>query len=199
MLILERVQDAWRRLAQPWPIRAYLFAFGWALILPGFLFAALGIIAFGWSDRAAQNRAALEIARSVRNDLDRQLSGMITTLRALATSEALEQGDFASFYRQARRALLTSETNIVLRDLDNRQLLNTRVPWQTELPQSGDPPVSPDLFARGEPWVSDLFIGALAQAPLYSVNMPVVLADGRKLVLNMSAPDSHSPFPFCVN
>lgn len=188
MLILDRLQDAWRGLAQPWPIRAYLFAFGWALILPGLLFAALGIIAFGWSDRAAQNRAALEIARSVRNDLDRQLSSMITTLRALATSEALEQGDFASFHRQARRALLTSETNIVLRDLDNRQLLNTRVPWQTELPQSGDPRVSADVFARGVPWVSDLFMGALAQAPLYSVNMPVVLADGRKLVLNMSVP-----------
>ena len=92
MLILERLRDAWRALAQPWPLRAYLFAFGWALILPGLLFAALGIIAFGSSDRAAQNRAALEIARAARNDLDRQLSGMITTLRALATSEALGAG-----------------------------------------------------------------------------------------------------------
>ena len=188
MLILERLRDAWRGLAQPWPLRAYLFAFGWALILPGLLFAAIGIIAFGSSDRAAQNRAALEIARAARSDLDRQLSGMITTLRALATSEALEQGDFATFYRQAKRALFTGETNIVLRDEGNRQLLNTRAPWQTELPKSGDPPPSPDLLARGEPWVSDLFMGALAKAPLYSVNMPVVLADGRKLVLNMSAP-----------
>lgn len=188
MPILERLQDAWRGLAQPWPIRAYLFAFGWALILPGLLFAALSIVALGWSDRNAQNRLALEVARSARNDLDRQLSGMITTLRALATSEALEQGDFASFYRQARRVLLDGETNIVLRDLDNRQILNTRVPWQTDLPLSGDPPTSPDHFVRGEPWVSDLFVGALAKVPLYSINMPVVLADGRKLVLNMSAP-----------
>ena len=190
MLVLERLRDAWRGLAQPWPLRAYLFAFGWALILPGLLFAALGILAFGSSDRAAQNRAALEIARAARNDLDRQLSGMITTLRALATSEALEQGDFATFYRQAKRALFTGETNIVLRDEANRQVLNTRVPWQTELPRSGEPPPEPELIARGEPWVSDLFIGAVENAPLYSVNMPVVLADGRKLVLNMSAPAS---------
>ena len=190
MLILERLRDAWRGLAQPWPLRAYLFAFGWALILPGLLFAAIGIIAFGSSDRAAQNRAALEIARAARSDLDRQLAGMITTLRALATSEALEQGDFATFYRQAKRALFTSETNIVLRDEANRQLLNTRAPWQTELPKSGDPPTEPDLIARGVPWVSDLFIGAVENAPLYSVNMPLVLADGRKLVLSMSAPAS---------
>ena len=66
MLVLERLRDAWRGLAQPWPLRAYLFAFGWALILPGLLFAALGILAFGSSDRAAQNRAALEIARAAR-------------------------------------------------------------------------------------------------------------------------------------
>ena len=186
--ILERLRDAWRALAEPWPLRAYLFAFGWSLLLPGLLFAALGIVSFGWSDRAAQNRAALEIARAARNDLDRQLAGMITTLRALATSEALEQGDFATFHRQARRALLAGETNIVVRDLGNRQILNTRAPWQTELPRSGDPPPPLDLVERGEPWVSDLFQGALANAPLFSVNLPVVLADGRKLVLNMSAP-----------
>lgn len=186
--ILERLRDAWRALAEPWPLRAYLFAFGWSLLLPGLLFAAFGIVSSGWSDRAAQNRAALEIARAARNDLDRQLSGMITTLRALGTSEALEQGDFATFHRQARRALLAGETNIVVRDLDNRQLLNTRVPWQTELPRSGDPPPSPDLVERDQPWVSDLFKGTLANVPLYSVNLPVVLADGRKLVLNMSAP-----------
>jgi PAS domain S-box-containing protein len=190
VLVLERLRDAWRGLARPWPLRAYLFAFGWALILPGLLFAALGILAFGASDGAAQNRAATEIARAARNDLDRQLSGMITTLRALTTSEALEQGDFATFYRQAKRALFTGETNIVLRDEANRQILNTRVPWQTELPKSGEPPPEPDLIARGQPWVSDLFIGAVENAPLYSVNMPVMLADGRKLVLNMSAPAS---------
>ena len=190
MPLQDRLRDAWRALAQPWPLRAYLFAFGWALILPGLLFAALGVIAFGWSDRATQNRVALEIARAARGDLDRQLGGMITTLRALATSEALEQGDFTTFYRQAKRVLLTGETNIVLRDMANRQILNTRVPWQTELPSSGDPPPTPHLVDRGEPWVSDLFMGAVAKAPLYSVNIPVVLADGRKLVLNMSAPTS---------
>ena len=113
---------------------------------------------------------------------------MITTLRALATSEALEQGDFSAFYRQAKRALLNSDTNIVLRDLDSRQLLNTRVPWQTELPRSGDPPPPADRVARGEPWISDMFMGAVAKVPLFSVNMPVTLADGRKLILNMSAP-----------
>jgi hypothetical protein len=73
VLILERLQDAWRALARPWPLRAYLFAFGWSLILPGLLFAALGIVGFGSSDRTAQNRAALEIARAARNELDRHV------------------------------------------------------------------------------------------------------------------------------
>ncbi len=188
VLILERLRDAWRALAKPWPLQAYLFAFGCALVLPALFFAALGIFASERSDRAAQNHNALEIARAGRNELDRQLASMITTLRALATSEALEQGDFATFHRQAKRALLAGDTNIVLRDLDNRQILNTRAPWQTELPRSGDPPPPRDLVARGEPWVSDLFVGVLAKVPFYSVNLPVGLADGRMLVLNMSAP-----------
>ena len=33
-----------------------------------------------------------------------------------------------------------------------------------------------------------MFMGAVAKVPLFSVNMPVTLADGRKLILNMSAP-----------
>lgn len=172
----------------PWSLRAYLFAFGLTLILPGLLFAAVGIAWSRIADRAAQDRATLEMARSIANDLDGHLSGMITTLRALATSEALEQGDLTSFYRQAKRVLPKGDTNIVVRTLDNRQLLNTRVPWGFELGMSGDPLPDPDLVSNGQPWISDLFQGTLAQAPLYSVNLPVTLADGRVVVLNMSQP-----------
>jgi PAS domain S-box-containing protein len=187
VLILKRLHDLWERLGQPWPLRAYLTAFGCALILPAILFAALGILSFGRSDRAAQNYAALEIARSVRNDIDRQLSAMITTLRALATSEALEQGDFATFYRQAKRALMDENASIVVRGLENRQFMNTRVPWDTELPRSSNPPPPADRVARGEPWVSDLFTEGPGE-PLFSVNLPISLADGRQLILSMSAP-----------
>jgi PAS domain S-box-containing protein len=182
---LHRIRDAFR---PPWSLRAYLFAFGLTLILPGLLFAAIGIAWIRMSDRAAQDRATLETARSIATDLDRHLSGMITTLRALSTSEPLEQGDFTSFYRQAKRALPEGETNIVVRNLDNRQVLNTRVPWGVELGMSGDPPPDPALVKKGEPWISDLFHGATAKVPLYSVNVPVTLADGRVLVLNMSQP-----------
>ncbi len=185
MTILHHIR---RALTQPWPLRAYLFAFGLILILPSALFAAIGVSWFRSSDRAAQNRTAIEFARAAAMDVDDQLAGMITTLRALATSEALEQGDFASFYRQAKRAVPGNESNIVLRDTDNRQLINTRLPWGAELPVSGDPPPDPQLLAAGEPWVSDLFVGAVAKEPLYSVNLPVTLASGRVVVLNMSRP-----------
>jgi PAS domain S-box-containing protein len=183
--ILHRVREAFK---PPWALRTYLLAFGLTLVLPGLLFAAIGLTWFRSADRADQHRMTLEIARQITTDLESQLTGMMTTLRALGTSEALEQGDFASFYRQAKRALPGGETNIVVRSLDNRQLLNTRVPLGMELAVSGDPPPAPDLVAKGEPWISDLFQGSLAKAPLYSVNLPVTLADGRVVVLNMSQP-----------
>jgi PAS domain S-box-containing protein len=188
VLMLDRLQRARRALERPWPLRAYLIAFGFALILPSFLFATLGLVGFRASDREAQNRAALEIARAAANDLDSQLSGIITTLKALATSEALEQGDFASFHRQAKRALRGGNSNIVLRSVENRQLLNTRVPWGTELPTSADRPPDPENLDRDEPWVSDLLRGAIAKVPLFTVSSRVILADGRKVVLTMSRP-----------
>ena len=183
--LLHRIRNSFK---PPWSLRTYLFAFGLTLILPGLLFAAIGIAWFRMADRAAQDRAALEMAHSISGDIDSHLSGMTTTLRALATSEALEQGDLTSFYRQAKRVLPAGEANIVVRNLDNLQLLNTRVTWGTELGTSGDPPPDPDLVKKGGPWISDLFEGALAKAPLYSVNLPVTLADGRVVILNMSQP-----------
>ena len=188
VLIADRLRDAWAGLWQPWPLRAYLVAFGCALILPGILFGALGIAAFASYDRAAVDRTALDIARGVGHGADRQLAGMITTVRALAASETLEHGDLAGFYIQAKRVLVSGDSNIVVRDLDNRQLLNTRLPWTGEFSTSGDEPPDAKRVERGEPWVSNVYVGAVSKVPLFSVNMPVKLGDGRRLVLTMSAP-----------
>ena len=188
MLIADRLRDAWAGLRQPWPLRAYLFAFGCALILPAVLFGALGIAAFGSYDRAAVDRTALDIARTVSHGADRQLAGMITTVRALAASETLEQGDLAGFYVQAKRVLVNGDSNVIVSDLNNRQLLNTRLPWSSESAASGDEPPDANRVERGEPWVSNIYVGAVSKVPLFSVNMPVKLADGRRLVLTMSAP-----------
>ena len=103
VLIADRLRDAWAGLWLPWPLRAYLLAFGCALILPGILFGALGIVAFASYDRAAWTEPR-SILHGYRPGADRQLPHD-HAVRALAASETLEQGDLAGFYTQAKRVL----------------------------------------------------------------------------------------------
>ena len=57
--------------------------------------------------RSAQpnERRALQIARALSADIDREITAIITTLETLATADALAVKDFKSFHVQAKEAL----------------------------------------------------------------------------------------------
>jgi len=77
-----------------------------------------------------------------------------------------------------------------LRDVNGRQLLNTRVPWGTPLPGSNVPEPAPAVWETGRPVVSGLFVGAVAEAPLFAVQLPVRLPQtgAARNVLSLSLP-----------
>ena len=88
----------------------------------------------------ASERVRLEsVAKVAREDvlslIDRDLSAKTAILRALATSPALDAGDFDRFDSQARELIGFERFNIVLRDRTGRQLVNTIVPKGTPLPE----------------------------------------------------------------
>jgi PAS domain S-box-containing protein len=169
-------------------LRAHLVIFGLAIVVPVLLYAAFLLHRYTESVQAAEERRALQIARSLSTDIDREVTAIITTLQALATADALAVRDFRSFYVQAKEALKSRPWNVVLIDMNRRQLVNTRLEWGVTPPMST---VSePDLFriARetGKPYVSDLFIGTVAQHWIFSVSVPVRPRKEVEYVLVMS-------------
>ena len=89
-------------------------------------------------------------SHGVRDDLDRQFSGMITTLRALATSEALEQGDFSTFYRQAKRVLSTETPTLSCATSTTASCSTPECRGEPTAP-SGDPPPPADHVQAESP------------------------------------------------
>ncbi len=120
------------------------------------------------------HQGTVMLARQVAAELDRELAGIESGLRVLATSGDLIGGDLVAFHARASDALASQRVqNYVLVDRLGRQILNTRRPPGTPLPATGTPAAIARIFATGAPALSDLFIGPVAGEPLVALGVPV--------------------------
>jgi len=157
-------------------LRTHLVVFGLAIVVPALLYSAFILERYTRSVHASDERRALQIARALSADVDREISAIITTLETLATSDAIATGDFKSFHLQAQEALRSRPTwHVVLVDANRRQLVNTRLPWGVQPPTSSES--EPDLarIARetGKPHVSNLYVDTVAKRYVFGVSVPV--------------------------
>jgi PAS domain S-box-containing protein len=158
-----------------WPLRTHLVIFAFAIALPVILFSGLLLWRFTISERAANERLALDIARDLSADVDREITAVITTLETLATSQMLAAGDLTRFHAQAKAALRSQPWNVILIDDSRHQLLNTRVPWGALLPPFPQtaPPVAEIAKETRRPFVSGLFVEPVTRRPIFGVSVPV--------------------------
>jgi PAS domain S-box-containing protein len=171
------------------PLWHLLIILGCAIVAPLLLFGAYA--GYGIADaQLRQVRENLTIeASTLSGNVDREITGEIERLRALAASLSLRQGDFAEFQRQAEAALgLPQSGNIVLIDRDMQQLVNTNVPFGRPLPQAVVPKTIAKAFATGEPQVTDLFVVPIVNQLLVGIIVPVKI-DGESRYVVGRTPD----------
>jgi PAS domain S-box-containing protein len=169
-------------------LRTHLVIFGLAIVVPALLYIGFLLSRYTQQERIANEHRAFEIARALSADVDREITAMITTLQTLATSNALAVGDYQGFYMRAKQALQPRTWNVVLLDMNNQQLVNTRVPWAEPLPVSKltDPDLPRLAQQTGAPYVTDLFVGTVARRLVYSVSVPVRVGQEMRYALVMS-------------
>jgi PAS domain S-box-containing protein len=145
-----------------------------AIIAPVLLFALYA------GNRAAnaqldQIRANLiSEARTLSAVVDREISGEIKRLQALAVSPSLRQGDFSAFQNQAEAALAFGDGGgIIVVDPSLQQIVNTSMPFGTPLEKATTPEVVKTTLATGKPQVTGLFMGVVTGQPLFAVTVPV--------------------------
>jgi signal transduction histidine kinase len=158
-------------------VRAHLTVFALVLALPivgfaGFLFWRVAVY-----ERDRLEADAAERARSVALSIDRELTGLFASLDVLSLSAHLQTGSLESFYKQATELAVRQGIVPVLSDPSGQQLVNLRVPWGTALPKS-NLPVDDATLARGRPFVTDAFDGAMSGRPAFAVATSV-LRDGK--------------------
>jgi signal transduction histidine kinase/CheY-like chemotaxis protein len=169
------------------PTELLLLAVVAVLVVPGIIFTGLLLTRYSNAEIARYEAEARDLARHVTSAIDRDLSSIMTTLQTLGNSARLQSGDYEGFYSQALRLKALLGVDIVLRRQDGQQLINTRLPWGTSLPQAPIPPDAKVLETK-LPLVSDVFESALTDRPLVAVIVPVAASENSTLLLNASIP-----------
>ena len=158
----------------------YLLALATAVPLVAFSLLAANVVVE--QENESLINAAKARNRATMSAVDGVVRDAISTLGALTVTPSLKDGDLQAFHAMTREVLATqpSWNNMLLHDVDGRQLVNASVPWGTPLLAT---PVAPDSIARavasGRPVVDNL-----APAPLLNnqLGIPVrvpVIRDGK--------------------
>lgn len=168
-------------------LRSHVLIIAAAALLPLFIFACVAIVLLFQKGRDVQVQNLVQTARALSLAVDRDFETRIAALKTLATSEHLESGDLRRFYDQSMRILAVHEgaESIVLIDRSGQQVANTRRPFGTPLPRSGDPDFVRRVVQSRKSSVSSLIEGTIVKTPLVVIAVPVILSGEVKYVLTM--------------
>jgi PAS domain S-box-containing protein len=143
-----------------------------AFLIPVIVFSAILLARIAAGERAGHRAAALDVARQIATEVDRELGGLERALQVLTTYRSIDAQDYATLYAQAQEVKRILGVEVIVKDASGQQLVNTRLPLGAALPVSL-PEGDRRALETGKPYVSDLFVGATAQKPIVSINTPI--------------------------
>ncbi|MGQ0526209.1 MAG: ATP-binding protein [Betaproteobacteria bacterium] len=126
--------------------------------------------------------------------MDAQLRGSISTIEALATSQALARGDIREFHKEAQRVLATQPgwLNIGLATPDKIQLFDAIRPLGEHAPFQGAGESFETVVRTGKPAIGNVHTGTAAVTPAVRIRYPIIQKGEVRYVL--SVPHSTSLF-----
>jgi len=159
-----------------------------AIVLPELIFSAVAFRRNNDAQQAMLTTLAEATAGSIAESVDRQIAGMVMTLRVLSTAPGIHNGDRASFYQRVAEAFDDSGTYLVLVDSDFGQIMNTRAPFGSPLPEITHKETAERVLSSREPAVTGVFFGETAQRWVFNVMLPLEegRSDARILLLSQN-------------
>jgi two-component sensor histidine kinase len=157
-------------------IRFYLVAIVVVVIVPFALLVALLLLQLEARERAALEQRVAGDAYAIAVGVGRQLQDMATTLRVLASAPELEHGDLAAFHRRTQGALRGTQFYVIAVDGDGQQLLNTRVPFGTQLGSTSNMAHLDRVLETQRADASGIFHGQVSGEWVFDVTLPVAPA-----------------------
>lgn len=176
------------------PILFWLALLLTVILVPALAFSGLLLQRNAAAQRDALKTLAEATASSVSEAVDREVRGMLTTLKVLSTGTTLRDSELREFHRRASLALADTGAHVIVLDTSLNQVLNTRVPFRTRLGPTSDPESARFAEANRVATVSDGFIGRTARRWVFNVVLPPSLSgiSGRYLLLTQDTQNLES-------
>lgn len=168
------------------PLAVYLVLLGFAIAVPSLIFSGYLLYRFADLEQESAARSAQDAAGAIRDAVDREVAGMVTQLKVLAASPALESGDLRSYYDSATAGLTGTDTYLAVVDPSYVPLLSTRVPYGTPLNPVVNKASVDEPLKTGNIYVSDVLFGDRPKDYLFNVGLPVTTRAGARFVLLMT-------------
>jgi signal transduction histidine kinase len=124
------------------------------------------------NERAAVATKLLGTVRAVAGVVDGEVEKAQILLKTISASDALARDDLKTVDSIARRALAEEERWLAIVAPDGSQLINTRARVGAPLPPINVDPEFAQAMQRGDPYVSNLTRGPVAQALVVHVSRP---------------------------
>lgn len=153
-------------------IRVFLFALVAICLLLAASAFALVVQRTNAIGRQQVEAQAQETTRALSQAVDQELERGIGILAALGASEAARKQDWASLDRQARAALRSADSWIVVHDRSGQQLVNTRLAPGAPLPRAAPPAAMWSELTAGKPRVCNLVSGVV-ERNIVCVDWPI--------------------------
>lgn len=161
------------------PVTTLIITLILAVAAPSLAFSALLLLQSDNVTRVTMQNRAAQGVDGISDTLDRELRGMSTNLALLASSGWVEAEEYDLLHARATEALKGTDTFLIAIDAENRQILNTRVPWGTPLGAIADEESINRAITTGQPAVSNMFYGTVAQKQVFNVVMPLIAGEAR--------------------
>lgn len=161
-----------RMAGRPQPVALYLFALVLVILVPALIVTLVLLNRTNDAQEDVVQALTSATVQAMGQAVDREVSGMLTTLRVLSSDPSLEAGALEEFHRRAVIALAGTGSYLIGVDLEANQLLNTRVEFGQPLGRSSDDTAARAL-ERDRPTVSGLLFEDVAQTWVYNVWLPL--------------------------
>ncbi|RUT30239.1 histidine kinase [Arsenicitalea aurantiaca] len=175
-----------RRLPTPRPITHYLVILVLVALLPAFAFSAILLQRNNEAQERVVESLIIGTTRSIVQAVEREITANITTLRILATTPSLLDGNLEGFYTRVQMALGNTTTNLFVLDETLTTILSTRVPFPPQPQRTADPQSAQAAIERDGVVVSDVLLGAVSRQWVFNILMPVENDAGEQYVVALN-------------
>jgi two-component sensor histidine kinase len=164
------------------PISDYLFFLILICLVPALLFSGYLLVRTNTVQQEGLQSIFQSNTRSIVQVVEQEVSGMLTTLRVLATDPTLQADNLEAFHDRGRRALIGRGMNLAVVGSDLRQVFNTRTDYGVQLPAASDPRTLRRALQDRTSAVSGVLFSETSLSWVFFVALPVN-REGREPIL----------------